>query len=132
MTPREKSTAGGLESAVFVFALAMCAEVFLRWIPGLGALPVDTVAMVRLSLFVAASAGMGFWMQRRYALRIPVAALAFAFGVLASFLIRSLRDNLEGSIQTEDLNFTLGLAIVNWVVLLVGAAIGRWRNSAAR
>lgn len=127
MTPGQART-GALESAVFVFALVMVAEILLRAIPGLSAQGVDTVAVVRLTLFALACFGLGFWMQRRYELSVPVAAMSFSVGVVVSFIVRALREDSDGSLRSEDLFFTAGLALANWVVLLLGAVVAKWRS----
>jgi hypothetical protein len=124
----EQSARGGIEAAVFVFALAMAAEVLLRAVPGLNAYPVDTVAVVRVGLFALACFGAGFWIQRRYTLPIPLAAMSFGVGVAASFLIRALREGSDASTRTEELVFTAGLAFANWAVLLIGAVLSKWRS----
>jgi hypothetical protein len=121
------SAGGGVEAAVFVFALAMAAEVLLRVIPGLDSYAVDTVAAIRLSMFALACFGLGYWVRHRYRLDVRLAAVSFAIGVIAAFVIRAIREGADGPLRSEDLGFSLGLAFANWIVLLLGALVAMRR-----
>ena len=118
---------GGLESAVFVFAALMAAEIILWSIPGFAS--VDVIIAIRLSLLGVLSVVLGYWLQRRYVLQASAAALSFAIGVGASYLLRSLRDAGDGHGHNEEISLLVGVAAIQWAVLLVGAAIGMWRHS---
>ena len=118
---------GGLESAVFVFAALMAAEIVLWTIPGFAS--VDVIVGIRLSLLGFFSLVLGYWLQRRYELRAAAAALSFAIGVVASYFLRGLRDALNGHVQNDDVSLLIGVAAIEWAVLLVGAAIGMWGRS---
>jgi len=115
---------GGLEAGTFVFALAMASEALLRLIPGIETFDVGLVAAIRLVVYAMACVACGFWMQRRYDLSVNVAAMAFATGLLASFVVKAFRGD-EQPLSGESYGFLLVLGVANWVVLMLGAVIAR-------
>lgn len=126
MNSQSRKAEGVLECAVFVVAWALIAEITLRAIPVVGGITAHSIGTLRLAIYVIGSFGLGFWMHRRYSLHISRAALGMGAGVLASFALRIVREQAEGFVQTEDSGFLLGLAAVNWAILLGGAALSRW------
>ena len=125
MNSQERKAERALECAVFVVAWALIAEILLRAIPVVGGITAHAIGTLRLAIYVMGSFGLGFWMQRRYSLPISQAALGMGAGVLASFALRIVREQSEGFVQTEDSAFLMGLAAVNWAIILGGAALAR-------
>lgn len=124
-----KPSIGGIEAAIFVLCLGLTSDVLFRAIPGLDSLSVGAAGGIRLSLFALASLALGFWLQRRYDLPLAIASASFAIGVVASFALRIMRNQMMDAIETEDYGFMIGLAIANWFVISMGAAAGRKRST---